>query len=358
MTEDRTLRWGASEVTRLLKLCSNHNIEPPSLLRWSPASQPEEEEFLDVLYRCRNCSASDQRDKVYAILGLIQREMAAEVPVDYTQNARQIFTNLAFYLIIRRQRFDAVRHAVNQPINTEDYPSWVPQWDVKCVYEPLPAQFASRDINMLARSWYFQESSSSTALCREASPTHAPATHHEEKTGLAITPRSLHDAIPCLRVKAHLLGTVSRRLHTITRTSVVPREPLDAFCNTGACPRCLRETNLESLSAVEKAESFIRMHRNIFAKDTQSYGIGKRRFITGQSMGFMREWAAVNPLQIGDTVWALVGLRVPVILRKVEDHFVLIGECYLYRATLPHLCPHCGQEKKPWAMHTEVIDIW
>jgi hypothetical protein len=86
--------------------------------------------------------------------------------------------------------------------------------------------------------------------------------------------------------------------------------------------------------------------------------MGKRSFVTEQSVGFSRERQVDEPILVGDTIWALAGLGVPVILRKQDDHYVLVGECYLFRATLPHLCAYCNQGSKPWPMITEVIDIW
>lgn len=34
--------------------------------------------------------------------------------------------------------------------------------------------------------------------------------------------------------------------------------------------------------------------------------------------------------EIGDEVWLLLGCDVPMLLRKYEDHHILVGECFLY----------------------------
>lgn len=34
-------------------------------------------------------------------------------------------------------------------------------------------------------------------------------------------------------------------------------------------------------------------------------------------------------MEISDTVCVLLGCSVPVVLRKIEDHYIFIGECYV-----------------------------
>jgi hypothetical protein len=102
----------------------------------------------------------------------------------------------------------------------------------------------------------------------------------------------------------------------------------------------------------------IREQRTALKKEIKRFSMGKRPFVTEQSIGFSRERQVGEPILIGDTIWALAGLGVPVILRKQDYHYVSVGECYLFRVMLPHLCAYCDQESKPWSMITKVIDVW
>jgi hypothetical protein len=52
---DQTIHWTADAVLLLRGLCSSTHFNPPSVLQWLPASNPNEEDHLDVLYQSQNC---------------------------------------------------------------------------------------------------------------------------------------------------------------------------------------------------------------------------------------------------------------------------------------------------------------
>jgi hypothetical protein len=393
---DRITRWTASTITTLLALCSSRAIEPPSVLRWLPASRPEEESLLDVLYRGRNCSATDPRDKVYALLGLVNQQVSNSVSVNYSRPTQVVFTILATYLLQEQGRLDVLSHAVNQRVDTHSAPSWVPQWDVKCVYQTLEQQFTRSEIDTLAMSWFFDQSN------RKVIPSinterhiEQHAFYHPKGFRFDITYRikesiepsdSRPKAPPCLRIRAHLLDTVIKLLPTInpSRELILPQDSplscgtmvpcsncleggLDIPClicpgihSANPCQSCIqrRDSSANQYRASIIATERIEQHRTAFKKEAKRSGMGKKPFITEQSLGFVREWKVRGPLHIGDSIWVLAGLHVPVVLRRDEDHYIMMGECYLFRATLPHLCAYCGCEVKPWSMVTAVIDIW
>jgi hypothetical protein len=193
-------------------------------------------------------------------------------------------------------------------------------------------------------------------------------------------------APPCLRIRAHHLDTVTKLLPAIVPSSelILPRAAPLSCGALDPCPTCLQEgihvpcpnclginfTN-PCQSCIQRSDSSATQHqadivaaeriatqRKAFKEETVRSGMGKVPFVTKQSLGFAREWKVRGSLHIGDTIWALAGLDIPVVLRREDDHFILMGECYLFRATLPHLCAYCGREVRPWSMVTEVIDIW
>jgi hypothetical protein len=393
---DKSIHWTASTVTTLLALCSSRKIETPSVLRWLPASRPEEETLLDVLHRGRNCSATNPRDKVYALLGLVRQQTSDSIPVDYSGSKEAVFTMIATDLLQKQGRFDVLSHAVNQTLETDLAPSWVPQWDVKCVYAPLPRQFTPEEVDTLAMSWYFGQTNgiiSASIYVERSAEQHA--IYHPKGFRFDVTHRAVtatepleiqRQAPPCLRIRAHHLDTITKLLPAMVPSLelILPRAaPLS--CGTlDPCPTCLQEgihapcSNCLGVNFTNPCQSCIQRRassatqyqasivaaeriaaqRNAFKEETVRSKIEKVPFVTKQSLGFAREWKVRGPLRVGDTIWALTGLDVPVILRREYGHYVLVGECYLFRATLPHLCAYCGREARPWSMVTEVIDIW
>ena|SRR2546430_3295560 len=88
--------------------------------------------LLELLRTTRRTKATDPRDKVYALLGLADEEMFFEV--DYEKDVRDVFTNVARYLL----RHPNSRADIRGPLilacvehyedDREDgWPSWPPK---------------------------------------------------------------------------------------------------------------------------------------------------------------------------------------------------------------------------------------
>jgi hypothetical protein len=303
---------------------------------------------------------------------------------------------IAMDLLQKHGRLDVLSHAVNQRVDTTSFPSWVPQWDVKCVYEPLQRQLTPEEVTTLATSWFFgQPNQNSNTFVDQKRCAEQHAFYHAKgfrfdviyraKTSTKTSKIQLQ-APPCLRIRAHLLDTIVKILPKIdlSRGLILPQEALPSCGTMDPCPTCLvggihmpclncpgfssmnpcqsctqkRDSSATQYQASIIAAKRITEQRTLFKEKAVRSGMGKIPFITHNSMGFAREWKVRGPLHVGDTIWALAGLDVPVILRREDDHFILMGECFLFRATLPHLCAYCGREARPWSMVTEVIDIW
>ncbi|RYO98665.1 hypothetical protein DL764_007024 [Monosporascus ibericus] len=65
-----------------------------------------------------------------------------------------------------------------------------------------------------------------------------------------------------------------------------------------------------------------------FITKMNQYGMSRRIFGTDHSLGF-------GPMELEDwdEVWMLEGARVPFILRPVDDHYRLVGACYLHQVS-------------------------
>jgi hypothetical protein len=354
-----SIRWTADTVSTLLSLCSEHRLQPPSVLRWLPASRPDSEDLLDVLHRSRNCSATDNRDKVYALLGLVKQEIAGAIAVDYSRSPPDVFTDVATYLLKEQGRMDVLSYAVSTRIN-DTISTWVPQWDSKNSYEPLPSQFSPSHVQELATSWFSTPWAKRALGCTEESWVIEYAIYAHTNFSLDIcdpivSRGSRIPSSPCLRIRGHLLDTIEKCLPVSSkpRRLILPRELPEAFGIIQPCYTCINEDVSNILP-----EKRIEVQRKAFMEAINSSAEVTTPFVTQFSIGFTHTWPIGREVLVGDSIWALAGLSVPMILRKEGDHYILIGECYLFRATLPHLCMHCGEEDRPWPMVTGVIDIW
>jgi hypothetical protein len=374
---ERSTRWTADTVSVLLSLCASLEIKPPSVLRWLPGSRPDSDNLLDVLYRSRNCSATDTRDKVYALLGLVKQEISDAISVDYNRTPFEVFIDVAIHLLTEHGRTDVLLHA-NRDVEYIDAPSWVPFWSRKSFYEPLPPQFSPVQVDTFATAWFTSSRLRSSHLTDEQSQKQR-AGYDSTDFRFEVRERESESPIerlPFLRIRAHFLDVVT---HTIPhpmitkhQLPILPRELPDACCGLDPCSECHSQGYLRVDSRTSQMYSNLLerrysktlpysspmdIQRTALMEDMKSFGLRKRPFATHWSIGFGHS-PDDDPIEIGDSIWALPGLAVPVLLRKEGQHYILIRECYLFRVAQPFPCVYCGADAESWPMATEVIDIW
>ncbi|KAL6704305.1 hypothetical protein ACN47E_008369 [Coniothyrium glycines] len=90
-------------------------------------------DLLGVLVRCRSSSASEAKDKVFALLGLATdvRPGSLSIQVDYKMDVQQVYCNLAFEILRYEERLDFLG-VPRGPETSEvkDLPSWVIDWSI------------------------------------------------------------------------------------------------------------------------------------------------------------------------------------------------------------------------------------
>ncbi len=102
------------------------------VLAWSgPGSFPDTKglasDLLRTLRICRGKLASDRRDKVFGILGVLPEDVRAIILPDYSRSVREVYTDVVDYLLHTTERFDVVCEATAHTSGM-DIPSWVPDW--------------------------------------------------------------------------------------------------------------------------------------------------------------------------------------------------------------------------------------
>jgi hypothetical protein len=90
----------------------------------------EEEALLRVLRTCRRKFASDPRDKLYGILGVLPEHIQKCFLVDYRLTVKDVYTAIVKFLLIRTGKLDIICEAIHFPIHTSstNVPTFVPDW--------------------------------------------------------------------------------------------------------------------------------------------------------------------------------------------------------------------------------------
>jgi hypothetical protein len=157
ITMKKMIHWDNDSIQKVLQLCSGINALPPSILSWAPAQPASGQSLLEALHRSRNCSATDMRDKVFGVLGLAyQGKLPESFPLDYSLSATEVFTKTALFMV-ETGNFNVFKHIVPtgaRRLHVHFAPSWVPQWSVKDVYQPVAASLTRNQIAAVVSSWH------------------------------------------------------------------------------------------------------------------------------------------------------------------------------------------------------------
>lgn len=152
LASDSVFYWGAEELSRytavrLARWEMSHWLDQkPPLFAIVPAYAwrmnlpltSERSRLLQALSTYRRWQATDCRDKVYGLLGLMELgEERSIIPIDYEKSAREVFRDAAIG-IIRWTSDLAIMADVDHDVDYDGHPeyqSWVPQWDK---WQPAP----------------------------------------------------------------------------------------------------------------------------------------------------------------------------------------------------------------------------
>ncbi|KAI0839706.1 HET-domain-containing protein [Hypoxylon sp. FL0890] len=101
----------------------------------SVMAQPEG--LLRLLDATSNCAASDPRDNVFAVLGLLRDGIFEGLIPDYCLSTEQVYIGIASYLILRHNKTEILSYPKGR---SGLLPTWVPDWSVY-----RPPNFTSED---------------------------------------------------------------------------------------------------------------------------------------------------------------------------------------------------------------------
>jgi len=124
------------------------------LIYQGPASLPDgnsfiglgEESLLEALRACRRKFASDPKDKLFGILGILPREVQQEFRADYSRSLKDVYTEVVDYLLKATDRVDVICDAI-QPLShksSTNLPSFVPDWSYMPHLESLGHKYKFR----------------------------------------------------------------------------------------------------------------------------------------------------------------------------------------------------------------------
>jgi hypothetical protein len=136
---DKSIGWSILDEERL-KTLDIYDKAP----KWISSIYLHQEytinDFANLLFSTNSSGASDPRDKVFALLGLVKDADQFGLIADYSLTLQEVQVGVAAFFIIHGDDCSILAYAagVNNAIYRSPVPSWVPVWDRQYESNPIP----------------------------------------------------------------------------------------------------------------------------------------------------------------------------------------------------------------------------
>jgi hypothetical protein len=366
----RMIRLGAVYCQELLQASEDLSYQSQHYLdldAWSMASRmyrlasltfnPNGAVSLDLLLNLvRQADATDKKDKVYGILGLLDPAVSEDVIPDYSLSERQVYTNFMISIIKKSRRLEQI---IFGGITTEEgWPSWVPDWRLpfgRHHIRYLRSRQASG--NSLANIRFLKDGRNGDLLACSGFQVDIVDGVAAQPSSRCYFTQSCHTSN---RYSSRISEALQRTLlmdHPGANGELLLEVPWIPECDTCTSPTNFYSNpnwlELSQSSYFRKFHEF-REHNELFCiggqsfrdffpqPDRESVDIAitlrcmrlallslDRRVLMTTRTGYLG--LAPKAVQQGDVVATLLGCECPIVLRPYSDNvFHVIGECYVH----------------------------
>ena len=298
--------------------------------------------LLDLLLSHKSKKSTDPRDKVYALVG-ISSSRNTFGPIDYSSTVCEVFSHTARHIISTTKKLDVI--CVKQHnLDLYNLPSWIPDWTRLPAHSPHGLVGLHHHVPAFTASG---ESLASTSI-QNGRILHALGFVISR---INVTGADFHrigapgDVLPALQVftewneiffehKANSPAAVAEFGRTVTcgnwdfENHSEYQEKLTAISSLSNS-RIVSESKMvdtDDTSIVMDATSEIEKEATATLISVSLMMNRRRLFLSEDNWSGLGPWDAIE----GDKICILLGCRSPVILRKVEEHYILIGEAYVH----------------------------
>ena len=285
----------------------------------------------ELLFHGRTRKCTDARDRVYALLGLLDpRERKLNIEPDYTSTPAKVYQNVITRYLTNLYRLDPIAccEGLHDSVAGNEMPSWVPDWEYS--RKSYPFHWKRHPPTLKAQAHIVDERILMVQGVKMAKVAKA--------IPLKLTPGS-----PAQEVVDHIRAIAPQHLW---ENSPNKEDLIDSFCTTiiaahfrdrwnpadaqeaieSECRPFLRaildgsyseEKHLVEIPTATRYLTLVRMYAAC------------RSFILTEDGSFALGPASTEP---GSIICTLVGLKAPVVLKPsksgIEGEYTLAGECY------------------------------
>ena len=292
-------------------------IPPFLVMQDTIYKKPEDLSLSNLIYYTQQREASDPRDKVYALYGLVQAYQRVPLEISYTKSVEDVYRSTVRFCIENEGSLDILTF-VSEFRNQSDLPSWVPDWRDRSNSGCHPVASATYGkgfhASSMSRPLLVPPSSNDKLILKGF--ILAIVEHTIDIVALKV---NAADSFPESWItKAAAAGVPVRFLQgkpfqtSYDMTMVMEASPLQS--GIGKVPGTILWENSTSWIAAGQPSPVPQAVITEY-KDLMDTGSRDRRLIlTKDSLGL-----APAPTEVGDRVCILLGGNVPFILRPRQD---------------------------------------
>lgn len=281
----------------------------------------------DVLWNTWDREATDPRDKVFAVLGLVGYNQNAPLPrVDYSKPVQQVYKEAAAFIIGKDRKLDLLLGARGlRSADIDGIPSWAPDWR-RAGNDQRPALFVNGSKMRILS--YFSGSTDMVLLHGHgysASARSEPITSFSSDLSLLTVRAFVLDTIAYTGPKGDDYDKGAEEIIDVAQTTITNF----LFAQTSPTIRRRATVDEEELRVILRAGTHV-PHRNSEAYDGDEDQIIEN--IMRDRLFFVTEngHLCVGPsfAREGDAVVIIAGCNFPMVLRRRGERFALVGEAY------------------------------
>ncbi|KAE8450834.1 hypothetical protein EG329_005747 [Mollisiaceae sp. DMI_Dod_QoI] len=307
-------------------------------------------DFEAMFIHARNCKATDPRDKVYAILGLLGDDNE-DIVVDYTLPVAEVAKQAFKKLVSRNNHLDALIFSQNSS-REQGIPSWAP--NICSPFKARPSRLKGRSSSIYNAAKgsvdKFSFLADGNTLCVQGlifdtiEKVSKPLNNAIETMPIPLD-RVISTWRPLLFT---WLGTMDIDqkyecfMRTITRDRDIRGRRMPSRANGLDWAAFFRFEHLGAAARTELEYLAAAVHRSMFeSAETNQAEVDEWVRLCSDTVSNSRMVLTANgkaglvpaETQPWDVVCVIMGLDVPFVLRKIDaDAYVLVGEAYIYGA--------------------------
>jgi hypothetical protein len=289
--------------------------------------------FQNMLFHNRACESTDPRDRVYAVLGIVNNDEVKGLEPDYSMQKEEVFRAAVESLIHNTRSLD-VLSACQDPERESGLPSWVPNFEVDWKAQILRVKeggenlyHASADIPVEGDSIQRPNENAlaiNGIICDEV----------EDIGDLYKDDSTLNKVLETWR-------QIALKTLTLKRLALTEHEIFESYWRTLIADQDLAGDRASQDAINDITSHIVDADRPIPKLDLESGNtifnqrfrvVAESRRLVGSKNG--KIGLASVDVEVGDCICVFHGAGVPFVLRKKLNHYVIVGEACKLRLQL------------------------